>query len=157
MRREVLLLEEMIDAAEQAHGLVAGIDLAHLAADRQRRDALLWNFTVLGEASGQLRAGFKERFRDVPGSCRCGCGTGSFMATGPSTWRSCTRLPRRSWSSSPINYVASTRPSRWKSSDTATGCAACPGHRHRLSSRLLRSCPAVRDSGLMFESCTCHR
>jgi hypothetical protein len=32
MRREVLLLEEMIDAAEQAHGLVAGIDLAHLAA-----------------------------------------------------------------------------------------------------------------------------
>jgi uncharacterized protein with HEPN domain len=67
MRREVLLLEEMIDAAEQAHGLVAGIDVAHLAADRQRRDALLWNFTVLGEASGQLRAGFKERFRDVPG------------------------------------------------------------------------------------------
>ena len=66
MRREVLLLEEMIDAADHAHSLVEGIDVAHLAADRQRRDALLWNFTVLGEASGQLRAEFKERFRDVP-------------------------------------------------------------------------------------------
>jgi uncharacterized protein with HEPN domain len=48
MRREVLLLEEMIDAAEYAHSLVEGIDVAQLAADRQRRDALLCNFTVPG-------------------------------------------------------------------------------------------------------------
>lgn len=40
--------------------------MVHLAGDRQRRDALLRNFTVLGEASSQLPPEFKERFRDVP-------------------------------------------------------------------------------------------
>ncbi len=51
MRRELLLLGEMIDAAEQGHALVAGTDLASLTADRQRREALLWNLTLLGEAA----------------------------------------------------------------------------------------------------------
>ena len=64
MRRDLLLLAEMIDAAEQAQHLVDGVTVEELEADRQRRDALLWNFTVLGEASGQLsdevRAGFPE-------------------------------------------------------------------------------------------------
>ena len=41
MRRELLLVAEMIDAAEQAHSLVASIELAELKVDRQRRDALL--------------------------------------------------------------------------------------------------------------------
>ena len=43
-QREVLLLGEMIDAAEQAHILAVGQDLAAIETDRQRRDALLWNF-----------------------------------------------------------------------------------------------------------------
>jgi uncharacterized protein with HEPN domain len=34
-------------------------------ADRQRRDALLWNFTVLGEAAGRLSDEIKARFPDV--------------------------------------------------------------------------------------------
>ena len=50
MQRDILLLTEMIDAAEQAHQLTAGITIGQLKTDRQRRDALLWNFTVLGEA-----------------------------------------------------------------------------------------------------------
>lgn len=54
MQRELLLIGEMVEAAEQAHALVAGVDLEGLALDRQRRDALLWNFTVLGEAAAQL-------------------------------------------------------------------------------------------------------
>ncbi|MBA3374173.1 MAG: DUF86 domain-containing protein [Euzebyaceae bacterium] len=65
MRREVLLVAEMIDAAEQAQSLVVGADLATLNADRQRRDALLWNFTVLGEAAAQLGDDVKARFDDV--------------------------------------------------------------------------------------------
>ena len=47
-RREVLLIGEMIDAAEQAQILVSGRDVDTLAPDRQLRDALLGNFTVLG-------------------------------------------------------------------------------------------------------------
>ncbi len=65
MRREVLLVGEMIEAAEQARSLVAGTDLAAVSADRQRRDALLWNFTVLGEAAAQLGDEVKARFPDV--------------------------------------------------------------------------------------------
>lgn len=66
MRRELLLLAEMIDAAEQAVSLVRGVDLETLSADRQRREALLWNFTVLGEAAGQIDSTIKDRFPDIP-------------------------------------------------------------------------------------------
>ncbi len=37
-----------------------------MEADRQRRDALLWNFTVLGEAAGQLSTQVKDQFPDMP-------------------------------------------------------------------------------------------
>jgi uncharacterized protein with HEPN domain len=66
MRREILLLEEMIDAAEQAERLVQSITTAELEQDRTRRDALLWNFTVLGEASAQLPTSLTQRFPEVP-------------------------------------------------------------------------------------------
>jgi uncharacterized protein with HEPN domain len=65
MQRDILLLTEMIDAAEQAQQLAAGVTVSQLEADRQRRDALLWNFTVLGEAAGQLSDEVKTRFPDV--------------------------------------------------------------------------------------------
>lgn len=66
MRRDLLLLEEMIDAAEQARSLVAGRSVAEIESDRVRRDALMWNFTVLGEAAAQVSDETKARFPDVP-------------------------------------------------------------------------------------------
>ena len=72
MQRDILLLTEMIDAAEQAHQLTAGITIGQLDTDRQRRDALLWNFTVLGEAAGQLSAEVRDRLPGIPGSNRSG-------------------------------------------------------------------------------------
>jgi uncharacterized protein with HEPN domain len=65
MRRDVLLLTEMIEAAEQAQALTNGLTVSDLEADRQRRDALLWNFTVLGEAAGQLSNEIKAQFPQV--------------------------------------------------------------------------------------------
>lgn len=64
-RRELLLLGEMIDAAEQATRLVAGLEVESLTHDRQRRDALLWNFTVLGEAASQLPESVKQAHPEV--------------------------------------------------------------------------------------------
>ena len=64
-QREAVLLGEMIDAAEQAQQLVAGLDVEAIETDRQRRDALLWNFTVLGEAAAQLSTDFKVAYPDV--------------------------------------------------------------------------------------------
>jgi len=43
MRRDVLLLEQMIEAADQAVAVVEAVALPDLGADRIRRDALLWN------------------------------------------------------------------------------------------------------------------
>ena len=40
MQRDILLLAEMIDAAEQAQQLTAGITVCKLETNRQRRDAL---------------------------------------------------------------------------------------------------------------------
>lgn len=65
MQRDVLLLEQMIEAAEQAVALVGGVTVEDLAADRTRREALLWNFTVLGEASAQLSVELRQRFADI--------------------------------------------------------------------------------------------
>ena len=65
MQRDILLLTEMIDAAEQAQQLAAGVAVGEFDADRQRRDALLWNFTVLGEAAAQLSADLKEQFPEI--------------------------------------------------------------------------------------------
>lgn len=66
MQRELLLISEMIDAAEQARQLVQGAGIEELERDRQRRDALLWNFTVMGEAASQLTDEVKARFPDIP-------------------------------------------------------------------------------------------
>jgi uncharacterized protein with HEPN domain len=66
MQRDLLLLEEMIDAAEQAHSLVVGHTVAEIESDRVRRDALLWNFTVLGEAATRVSDETKARFPDIP-------------------------------------------------------------------------------------------
>ena len=63
--REVLLLGDMIDAAERARTLVADSDIESISADRTWQDALLWNFTVLGEAASQLSDPFKAKHPEV--------------------------------------------------------------------------------------------
>ena len=54
MRRDLLFLGEMIDAAERASDMASGITVEALQADRMRTESLLWNFTVLGEAATKL-------------------------------------------------------------------------------------------------------
>jgi len=66
MPRDDLLLAEMIDAAEPAVTLVGDSTVGDLESDRMLRDALLWNFTVLGEAAAQLSDELKTRHPEVP-------------------------------------------------------------------------------------------
>lgn len=66
MRRDQLLLGEMIEAADRAHQLTDGITLEQLQADRLLAESLLWNFTVMGEAASQLTEHLKSRFPEVP-------------------------------------------------------------------------------------------
>ena len=60
MRRELLLLREMRDAAMTIRGLVGDRSAEQVEADALRRSALLWHFTVLGEAASQVPANVKD-------------------------------------------------------------------------------------------------
>jgi uncharacterized protein with HEPN domain len=76
MRRELLLLREMRDAAEQIRALIGERNAEQVDADALRRSALLWHFTVLGEAASQV----PERIKDAHPAV---------------AWRSATRLRNR--------------------------------------------------------------
>ncbi len=54
MQRDRLILAEIIGSIERILELSAGRSSSDIDLDRDRRDALLWNFTVLGEAVGQV-------------------------------------------------------------------------------------------------------
>ena len=65
-RPEHLFLYEMVKASEQICWLVETHSADDLRQDRVLSDALLWNFTVLGEAAGKLSAQFREAHPEVP-------------------------------------------------------------------------------------------
>lgn len=60
MQRDRLLLAEVVDAVERLIELTSARTSADFDDDRDRRDALLWNFTVLGEAVAQLTDDLKD-------------------------------------------------------------------------------------------------
>jgi uncharacterized protein with HEPN domain len=66
MQRDRLLLAEIIDATERIVALTAGRSADEIDADRDRRDALLWNYTVLGEAVSQVSETTKAAHPDAP-------------------------------------------------------------------------------------------
>ncbi|MBX3313814.1 MAG: DUF86 domain-containing protein [Actinobacteria bacterium] len=68
MQRDLLLLSEIIGAIERIIQIAGDVDLESPELDRDRIDALLWNFTVLGEASNQVSDDIKTDHADVPWS-----------------------------------------------------------------------------------------
>ena len=66
MPRDPLLLGEMIEACERIVSLAARFDAARPDGGRDLMDALLWNFTVLGEASGQISPELKKDHPRLP-------------------------------------------------------------------------------------------
>jgi uncharacterized protein with HEPN domain len=68
MRHDRLLLAEIIDATERLVDLTSARSVQDLDADRDRREALLWNYTVLGEAVSQLSEPLKLAHAEVPWS-----------------------------------------------------------------------------------------
>lgn len=76
MRRELLLLREMRDAAQTIRDLVGDRSAEQLEQDTLRRSALLWHFTVLGEAASQIPGDMKDARPEI-------------------AWRAATRLRNR--------------------------------------------------------------
>lgn len=65
MQRDRLLISEMVTAGERIVDLVGDRSAASLSGDDLRRDALLWNFLVLGEAATQVSEALKADHEDV--------------------------------------------------------------------------------------------
>jgi uncharacterized protein with HEPN domain len=65
MRRDRILIVEMIDAAQRVVDLVGHLHAEELAANRERRDAVLWNLTVLGEAASSITQATRDLRPDV--------------------------------------------------------------------------------------------
>jgi len=66
MRRELLILDEIVEAGERAVAIVRGRSVEELRGDLNARDALLWNMTVIGEATNQLPDSLRDAHPDVP-------------------------------------------------------------------------------------------
>ncbi|CAB4900524.1 unannotated protein [freshwater metagenome] len=66
MRRDAVLLAEIVTAVRRILELAAGQSAGEIEVAPDRRDSLLWNFTVLGEAVSQLSAGLKADHPTVP-------------------------------------------------------------------------------------------
>ena len=69
MQRDILLLTEMIDAAQQAQVLTSGVSASELEGDRRSRDALLWNVVVF---EGGDESGYSAYSPDLPGVIAAG-------------------------------------------------------------------------------------
>jgi len=65
MRRDLVIILEMIEAGRRIARFIGDRDLAAFEADEAARDAVLWNFTVLGEAANQVSASLKAAHPDV--------------------------------------------------------------------------------------------
>ena len=76
MRLERLLMRAMRDAALSIRDLVGSRTPEQVDADPMRRSALLWHFTVLGEAASQVPSEAKDSHPHIP-------------------WRAATRLRNR--------------------------------------------------------------
>lgn len=66
MRRDAVLLTEIIASVERILEITEASSPSEIEDAPDRRDSLLWNFTVLGEAATQVSAELKARYPDLP-------------------------------------------------------------------------------------------
>lgn len=66
MSRDDLLLGEMIESAQRIMAIVERLDPDAPGSDRDLLDALLWNYTVLGEAARSVADEVKAAHPEVP-------------------------------------------------------------------------------------------
>lgn len=136
MRREVLLVAEIIDSAERIVALTSGVTVALLDEDRNRREALLWSFTVLGERRSNSTTIGSRGSRRCSGGRRLRCGTGSCTGTGRSARRSSWRRLRTTCLRSSRPFERSRRRSLSRRPNRRTTAPLPVGRRENEPTRL---------------------
>lgn len=66
MRPDLLFVIEMIGAATRIAELTKGLDAVAVDRNSTVREALLWNFTVLGEAANQVSQETRSQHPELP-------------------------------------------------------------------------------------------
>jgi uncharacterized protein with HEPN domain len=65
MRREILYLTDIIDAADAIHRFTEGIKRESFLSDELRQSAVLQKLIVIGEAAARLSGDFREQHPEV--------------------------------------------------------------------------------------------
>lgn len=65
-REWLVRLEDILEAISKMASYTAGLDLPAFKADERTRDAVVWNFAVIGEAARLIPSEIEARFPDVP-------------------------------------------------------------------------------------------
>lgn len=66
MQRDLVLVGEMISSANASIEIMGTLEAAELLMNRLRRDAILWNMSILGEASTQISDSLKSEHPEIP-------------------------------------------------------------------------------------------
>ncbi|QHO90663.1 hypothetical protein CWT12_03980 [Actinomyces sp. 432] len=64
-RPDNLFLHEMRDAVSRIHQVIGNLSTEGIAADPLRTDALMWNYTVLGEAANKVSREFRNAHPEI--------------------------------------------------------------------------------------------
>jgi len=59
-------LDDILGAIAKIERYTAGLDLAAFVNDERSRDAVVWNFSIIGEAARLVPSDVEARFPDVP-------------------------------------------------------------------------------------------
>ena len=65
-RDDLMLVEDMLEAAEKIMRYVRNTHLDDFLTDEKTKDAVIRNFEIIGEAAARLGADFKESNKDIP-------------------------------------------------------------------------------------------
>jgi len=65
MRREVLYLSDIVEAADDIHEFLTGIDLDDFLKNRILQSAVLQKLAIIGEAAAHLSSDFRNHHPDI--------------------------------------------------------------------------------------------
>ncbi|MFT4152709.1 DUF86 domain-containing protein [Parafilimonas sp.] len=64
-RADILLVQDMIDAAEKIFVYTKGFSFEQFCTDSKTSDAVIRNFEIIGEAASRISESLKEKYPDI--------------------------------------------------------------------------------------------
>ncbi len=74
-----LYLDDILEAIGKIEKYTEGLSFEEFRQDEKTVDAVIMNFTVIGEAAKQIPEKIRKHYPDIPGKRWQGCGINWFM------------------------------------------------------------------------------